>query len=75
LLSFQNNVIASRLQFQLCQEKFQELLAIIRKIVTAPAAIDLINAIEKFTGPLDQLRADANIKTKVESLRTIVGIP
>jgi hypothetical protein len=75
LLSFHSNVIASRLQFPLCQKKFRELLIIIRKIVTAPAVIELIDDIEKFTGPLHQISADSNIKRKVQNLKTILGIP
>lgn len=75
LLSFLNNVIASRLQFRLCQKKFWELLTIVRKIVTAPVAIELIDDIEKFNGPLHQLSADSNIRRKVQSLKTILDIP
>jgi hypothetical protein len=74
LLSFQNTVIASRLQFPVCQGKFRELLTIVRRIITAPAAIDLIDDIEKFTGPLYQLSADSNIKRKIQSLKTILGL-
>jgi hypothetical protein len=74
LLSFQSTAISSRLQFQLCQQKFRELLAIVRKIVTAPAITDLIDAIEKFSGPLHQLAIDSRIKGKVQQIKTILGI-
>ena len=73
LLAFRNSIIASRLQFPLCQKKFRELLPIIQKSVTAPAAIDLINEIQSFTGPLSQLGADSRIKRKVQILETILG--
>ena len=74
LLSFQNNAIASRLQFPLCQQKYRELLEIIRKIITAPSAIDFIDQVKKFSGPLDKLGVDSNIKRRVQNLRTILGI-
>lgn len=74
VLSFRNKTIASRLQFSLCQQQFRELLALMRKIVSAPAVLELIEAIEQFTGPLHQLQNDTTIKSKVQQLKTILGI-
>lgn len=73
LLSFRNSTIASRLQFPLCQKKFRDLLPIIQKGVTTRAAIDLIDEIQKFTGPLSQLGADSKITRMVQILETILG--
>lgn len=74
LLSFRDTLISSRLQFPLCQEQFRQLLVIIRTIITSPPAIELIDEIERFTGPLNKLSADSRIKLKVQNLCTILGI-
>jgi hypothetical protein len=74
VMSFQNNVVASRLQFALCQDQFRKMLGMLRRIVTAPALIDLIDAMEHFAGPLYQLRTDAKIKSKVQHAKTILGV-
>jgi hypothetical protein len=74
LLSFRNAAIASRLQFPICQQKFRQLLPMIRKMLAVPAAIDLIDEIERFTGALQQLAADSRIKRKVQNLEKILGL-
>lgn len=74
LLSFRDNLIASRLQFQLCQRKFRELLGILKNILTAPAATELVAEIEKYPGPLSHLASDSRIKLKVRNVQTILGI-
>jgi hypothetical protein len=46
----------------------------IRKMLAVPAAIDLIDEIERFTGALQQLAADSRIKRKVQNLEKILGL-
>jgi hypothetical protein len=72
VLSFNDDIIASRLQFKLCQDKFRELIQLIKPIVTSPPINDLIQKIELFPGRLDLLRNDKIIKTTLESLRVLL---
>lgn len=74
LLSFRNTLISSRLQFDLCQQQFRELLIIIRRIITAPSAIDLIDEIERFGASYNKLSVDSRIMLKVRNLCTILGM-
>ncbi|MCE7060811.1 hypothetical protein [Dyadobacter sp. CY343] len=72
VLSFNDTVISSKLQFQLCQKKFREMIDIVRPIVTSPAVRDLLTSIDSFKGRLDNLKNDKTIKTSVESLRVLL---
>ncbi len=73
LLSFTNENIASRLQFDLCRQKFRELLTLIKGKLSAPAAKVVLKAIEEFPGPLDKMKDDSTIKQKVTSMIKIMG--
>ncbi len=72
VLSFTDTSISSKLQFQLCQSKFRELIEIVKPIITTPAIKDLIKNIEEFKGRLDNLKNDKTIRTAVESLRILL---
>lgn len=72
ILSFNESNIASRLQFQLCGKKFRELLTLMQPKLTAPAAREVLADITQFQGPLDKLRNDSRIKTKVDNLLKIL---
>ena len=71
--SFRETNIASRLQFHLCQQKFRQLLDMMKSKVSAPAILELIKALESFTGPLDQMKDDTAIKRHLVALKTILG--
>ncbi len=73
ILSFNEDNIASSLQFELCQKKYLELLDTLKINVSAPAVADLIEDIQKFEGPLDRLRDDHRIKQKLANLLKIIG--
>lgn len=73
VLSFNDEKISSRLQFKLCQNKFEELLDILKIKITSNAVIELINEIESFTGPLDKMKDDSHFKKKVDTLQKIVS--
>lgn len=73
LLSFTVEHISSRLQFTLCQRKFNELLHILNNKVSAPAVKELIVDIQDFRGPLEKLEYDSRIKMKVSNLLKIIG--
>ena len=72
VLSFNDENIASRLQFELCQKKYRELLTMMKTRVSAPAIRELIDRIEGFTGPFDKLRDDGRIKAAVLNMRRIL---
>src|SRR5207249_2027964 len=63
--SFANTTIASRLQFDLPQRKFRELLTLLRPKITSPAVLELLHDIENFSGPLDALYEDSRVRRRV----------
>lgn len=73
ILSFTSETIASRLQFKLCQDKFRELLTLLRPKIPAAAIQELIDAIEDYDGPLERLKDDVRITRRVRHLRTILS--
>jgi hypothetical protein len=74
ILSFNNRTISSRLQFTLCQQKFRDLLNIMRNKIPAPAAVDLIDSILAYAGPLDKLKFDTIIKRKADNLKKVITV-
>jgi hypothetical protein len=72
VLSFNDMGISSKLQFNLCQRKFREMLDIVRPSITTPAIKDLLIYIDNFNGRLDNLKNDKTIKTTVDSLRVLL---
>lgn len=73
ILTFTNQRIASRLQFSLCQDKFRNLVNIMKSKVTMPLVKELVVEIENYSGPLDVMKDDPKIKTKVTALRRVIG--
>lgn len=73
ITSFTNELIASRLQFKLCQQKFMELLNLIKGKISASAIKELVEAIEGFPGPLDKIKEDFRIKQKIDNMCTILN--
>jgi len=73
ICSFMETNIASRLQFTLCQKKFQELLDMMKSKVSAPAIQALIAKLQNFTGPLDKMKDDATIKRQLAILQKILA--
>jgi hypothetical protein len=72
VLSFTDTGISSKLQFNLCQEKFKEMLDIVRPSVTSPAVKDLLTNIDNYKGSPDNLIHDKTIKTMVDSLKVLL---
>lgn len=72
-LSFTDSKISSRLQFQLCEQKFKELIEIVKPSITSPPVNDLLKYIsEEHKGRLTNLMLDKTIKTSVENLKTLL---
>jgi hypothetical protein len=73
LLSFTETTIASRLQLELAQAKFKEMISILKPKISAPAVKELLQAIERFSGPLYNMRDDTTIKSRVASLKKLLN--
>ena len=73
VLSFNDEVIASKLQRRLCQEKYRELLQMLKINISLPTVHELIEDIEKSDIPLDKLRDDSRMKQKVTNLLKVIG--
>jgi len=73
ILSFSNLNISSRLQHTLCQKQFRALMEMMKNKVSMPAVKELIDAIEKYKGPLDKMKDDSDIERKVTALRKIIA--
>lgn len=71
-LSFTNMQISSKLQFNICQRKFREMLSIIEPIITSPPIKDMIKDINAYNGRLDGLKNDKKIHRHIESLRVLL---
>ena len=72
ILSFSDINISNRLQHSRCQEKFKELIEIMKDKVSMPAVKELIDDVEKYRGPLDKLKDNSEIKRKVKALKKII---
>jgi hypothetical protein len=73
ILSFSDLNISNRLQHYLCQQKFRELMEMMKGKVSMPAVKELIDDVEKYRGPLDKLKDNSEIKRKVKALRKIIA--
>lgn len=72
-LSFTDSTISSRLQFRLSQNKFGELLEIVKPSITSPPVNDLIKYItEQYKGRVSFLMNDKTVKTAVENLKILL---
>ncbi|MFC1612954.1 hypothetical protein ACFL23_01345 [Patescibacteria group bacterium] len=74
LLSFLNDKIASKLQFDLCEKKYKELLGLIKGKLLVPAIKELFDEIEKFTGKYDQISYNTEIKQGIKNVEIILGL-
>jgi hypothetical protein len=72
ILSFSNLNISSRLQHPLCQNKFRELMEMMKNKVSMAAVKELLESIEKYKGRLDKMKDDSDIKRKVTALKKII---
>jgi len=73
MLSFMDERISSRLQFSLCQQKYKELLEILKTKISAPAVQEVLDAIVDFSGPLDKMKNDTRIQKKVSNMKMIIS--
>nr|WKF61549.1 hypothetical protein HUO10_006080 [Paraburkholderia busanensis] len=72
-LSFRKLNIASKLQFELSKIKYREILALAKSKVTSPQGIDIINAIEAYKAPLENMRNETKLMEKVNAITQSLG--
>lgn len=73
ILSFTDTRISSRLQFNLSQRKFNQLIEIVKPSITSPPVTDLIDYIQNdYKGKLQFLMNDKTVKTSVDNLKTLL---
>lgn len=72
VLSFIDTSISSRLQLALCAEKFRSVIEIVSPIVTSPAVRELVSLINEYAHRLDGMKADVQIRAKVENLKVLL---
>lgn len=73
LVAFLSPEVSSKLQFDLCQSKFRELMGWVRVKLSAPVALELLDTMQAFSGPLDKIHTDSNIKRKLEAVRPLLN--
>lgn len=73
VLSFNDDNIASWLQFSMCGKKYRELMQIMESKVSAAPVKELIGAIEEYKGPLDVMREIDEFRRKVAILQRILS--
>lgn len=72
ILSLNSTIISTKLQHSLCQNKYRELIKIIKDQIPAEPVKDLINEIENYRGPLDKLKNQSSFKRKVDNMKKIL---
>ena len=72
VFSFIYDSISSKLQFDRCVKKYKELLTILTPMITTPAALEVIEKINKYDNPLYNMKNDPAIMRQVEVLKKIL---
>lgn len=73
VLSFTDSKISSRLQFKLCEEKYKELIEIVKPSITSPPVNEVIDYItDEFNGKYMNLMNDKRIKISIENLKILL---
>lgn len=72
ILSINEIPIASKLQHSLCQQKYRQILEIMKIKVSSPGALEIVDYIMKYRGPLDRLKDQSDFKRKMDSMRKII---
>jgi hypothetical protein len=76
-VSFRNQIIASKLQFPLCQKKYAGLLEMMATQVSNPAVGEIIEEIRVLVNgkvPPERIREDRRLSDKIDQLRKILDV-
>jgi hypothetical protein len=73
VLSFRKMPISSKLQFSLGATKYRQLLELAKAKVTSPQGVDILNIIEGYKSPLQNLRSETILMKKVDAITKSLG--
>ena len=73
VLCFESQIITSKLQFSLCQKKYENLISIVETRITSPAVKELIEEIKKFDGPLEKMRDESRMKKLLSTIKPLIS--
>lgn len=68
VLSFQDSLVASRLQFTLCREKYTEMLSRLRAKSPLPALTEIIDFLLAHKAPPEKWHLDSTVQKKIKSI-------
>jgi hypothetical protein len=68
VLSFRKLQISSKLQFSLGKSKYREIVALARTKVTSPQGTAILDIIEAYKPPLENMRSDTKLREKVNAI-------
>lgn len=72
-LSFRKIHISSKLQFNICKEKYRELIDVAKTKITSPQGLDILNIIETYKPPLENMRTETKLMEKVNAITKSLG--
>lgn len=72
VLTFEDPSVASRLQFELCKQKYFKLLDRMRQKATVPAMTELIDFLRNLGAPPDKWKNDTRVKNKIQALQPLL---
>jgi hypothetical protein len=72
IMSFLSDKISSKLQFNLCLKKYDELLDILEPKIAIPAVSEMLHSIKSYSGAKYKMKDDAKIQRQVELLRKLL---
>lgn len=71
ITSFTTDKISSKLQFELCKNKYLSLLKAAKNTVTAPLLLDFIDELKNYKGNYSELRNNESIMQQVKKLSAL----
>ncbi|SEU10016.1 hypothetical protein [Stigmatella erecta] len=74
VLSFRNKHLASKLQFDLCGQKYNELLTLAKTKVSSPQGLEIISLIENYRGPREAMAKETRLMEKVSAITRSLGV-
>ena len=72
-ISFKETTIASKLQFELCQRQFKQLIELVKPSVTSPPVRDIIEMVEGYEGKMENMRYHKPIESALAAISMLVN--
>jgi hypothetical protein len=73
VLSFRKVHIASKLQLELCQQKYRDIVALAKSKVSSPQGSDVISFIEGYKAPLHNMRHETRLMERINAITASLG--